>query len=99
MGGGLSQDALVLLPEGFSSPPARLWSNGRGGGASGRAFGARELASVSSVPSWTRDSGVALLRRTPATFSAPVGSPSSTLHARRGVGEGESSGGSFYILG
>ena len=59
-GGGWSRVALVLLPEGFPSPPARLWLSGRGGGASGRAFGARELASVSSVHSWTRDSGVAL---------------------------------------
>ena len=79
-----------VASRGFSSPPARLWMSGRGGGASGRAFSARVLASVSSVHSWTRDSGVALLRRTPATCSVPVGSPSSTLHARRGVGEGES---------
>ena len=81
-----------VASRGFSSPPARPKSSGRGGGASGRAFGARVLASVSSVHSWTRDSGVALLRQTPATCSVPVGSPSSTLHARRGVGEGESSG-------
>ena len=58
---------------------------------SGRAFGARELASV-SVHSWTGDPGVALLQRTPATFFVPAGFPSSSLHARRGVGEGESSG-------
>ena len=83
---------------GFSSPPTRLWSSGRDGGASGRAFGAWELASVSSVHSWTRDPGVSLLRRTPATCSVPVGSPSSSLHARRGVGEGESSG-AFFVLG
>ena len=82
-----------VASRGFSSPPARLWSSGRGGGACGRAFGAQELASVSSVHSWPGDSGVALLRRTPATWSFPVGSPSSTLHAQRGVGEGESSGG------
>ena len=55
---------------GSSSPPTRLWSSGRGGGASGRALSARELASVSSVHSWTWDSGV-------ATCSVPVGSPSS----------------------
>ena len=61
--GGGSRDALVLLPEGLSSPPARFWSSGRGGGASGRSLGARELASVSSVHSWTGDPGVALLRR------------------------------------
>ena len=90
-GEGWSQDVLVLLPEGFPLLPSRLWSSGRGGGASGRAFGARKPASVSSVHSWTRASGVALLRRTPATYSVPVGSPSSTLHARRGVGAGESS--------
>ena len=87
-----------VASRGFSSPPARLWSSGRGGGASGRAFGARELASVSLVQSWTRDSGVALWRRTPATCSVPVSSPSSTLYARRGVGEGESSG-AFSVLG
>ena len=80
-----------VASRGFSSP-------GRGGGASGRAFGARELASVSSVHSWTRDSGVALWRRTPATCSVLVGSPSSTVDARRGVGEGESSG-AFSVLG
>ena len=80
-----------VASRGFPSP-ARLWSSGRGGEASGRAFGARELTSVSSVHSWTRDSGVALWRRTPATCSAPVGSPSSSLHTRRGFGEGESSG-------
>ena len=60
---------------GFSSPPARLWLSGRGGGASGRAFGARELASVSSVPSWTRDSGVAPWRRIPATCFARLALP------------------------
>ena len=85
-----------VASRGFSSPPARLWSSGWGGGASGRAFGARELASVSSVPSWTRDSGVAPWRRTPATCSAPVGSPSSTLHTRQGVGEGEVFGGVLF---
>ena len=74
------------------------WSSGRGGGASGRAFGARELASISSVPSWTGDAGVALLRRTPATFSVPVGSPSSSLYVRRGDGVGESSERFVYVL-
>ena len=82
-----------VASRGSSSPPARLWSSGRGGGASGHSFGARELASVSSVHSWTGDLGVALLRQTPATCSFPVGSPSSSLHARRGDGAGESSGG------
>ena len=72
-------------------------SSERGGEASGRSFGARELASVSSVHSWTGDPGVALLRRTPATRSVPVGSPSSSLHALRGDGAGESSG-AFSVL-
>ena len=86
---------LCCFPRVFLS--SRLtWSSGRGGGASGRMFGARKLASVSSVHSWTGDPGVALLQRTPATCFVPVGSPSSSLHARRGVGEGESSG--FFSL-
>ena len=97
-GGGRSRDALVLLPEGLLSSLS-TWSSGRGGGASGRAFGARELASVSSVHSWTGDPGVALLRWTPATFSVSVGSLSSSLHARRGDGSRESSGRFFSILG
>ena len=82
---------LCCFPRVFLSSRS-TWSSGRGGGASGRAFGARELASVSSFHSWTGDPGVALLRRTPTTFFVPVGSPSSSLHARRGVGEGKSSG-------
>ena len=91
--GGLGM-LLCCFPRVFLSSSS-TWSSGRGGGAFGRAFGARELASVSSVHSWTGDPGVALLRklrRTPATFSVPVGSPSSSLHARRGDGAGESSG-------
>ena len=88
--GGLGMP-LCCFPRVFLS--SRLsWSSGRGGGASGRAFGARELASVSLVHSWTGGPGVALLRWTPATFSDPVGSPSSSLHARQGDGPGESSG-------
>ena len=62
---------------GFSSPSARL---GPAGGASGRAFGARELAPVSSVHLWTGDTGVALLRRTRAPFYVLIGSPSSSLY-------------------
>ena len=87
-----------VASRGSSSPPARLWSSKRGGGASGRSFCACELAPVSSVHSWTGDAGVALLRRTPATRSVPVGSPSSSLHALRGDGAGESSG-AFSVLG
>ena len=82
----------------ISSPPVRVLGSERGGGASGRSFGARELASVSSVHSWSGDLGVALLRRTPATQSVPVGSPSSSLHAQRGDGAGESFG-AFSVLG
>ena len=51
------------------------WSSGRDGGASDRAFGARELASVSSVHSWAGDTGVALLRRIPATFYVRLALP------------------------
>ena len=88
---------LCCFPRVFLSSRS-TWSSGRGGGASGRAFGAHELASVSSVHSWTGGPGVALLRRTPASFSVPVGSPSSSLHARRGYGAGESSGRFFSVL-
>ena len=88
--GGLGMP-LCCFPRVFLSSRS-TWSSGRGGGASGHAFGAHELASVSSVLLWTGGPGVALLRRTPATFSVPVGSPSSSLHARRGDGAGESSG-------
>ena len=83
---------LCVASRGFFLSFRSTWSSGRGGGASGRAFCARAFASVSSVHSWTGGPGVALLRRTPATFSVPVGSPSSSLHARRGDGAGESSG-------
>ena len=90
MWGGGSRCPCVAC-RGSSSPPARLLSSGRGGGASGRSFGARELASVSSVHSWAGGPGVALLRQTPATRSVSVGSPSSSLHALRGDGAGGSS--------
>ena len=90
-GGGVSGWCPCVASQGSCSPPARLLSSGRGGGVSGRSFGARELASVSSVPSWTGDPGVDLFRRTPATRSVPVGSPSSSLHALRGDGAGEPS--------
>ena len=73
-------EGLPLLPLDFC--PA--------GGASGRSFGARELASV-SVHSWAGGPGVALLRRSHASRSVLVGSPSSSLHALRGDGAGESS--------
>ena len=94
--GGLGMP-LCCFPRVFLSSRS-TWSIGRGGGASGRAFGARELAFVSSVHLWTGDLGVALLWRTPATFSVPVGSPSSSLHSRRGDVAGESLG-VFSVLG
>ena len=81
----------VFASRGSSSPPARHLSSERSGGASGRSFGARELASVSSVHSWTGGPGVALLRRAPATRSVSVGSPSLSLHGLRGDGAGGSS--------
>ena len=63
-----------MLPEVFL--PFRLtWSSRRDGGVSGRTFGARELASVSSVHSWTGDTGVALMWRTPATFYVRLALP------------------------
>ena len=95
---GRSRDALVCFPRVFLSFRS-TWSSWRGGGASGHAFGARELASVSLVHSWTGDTGVAFLRQTHATFSVPVFSPSSSLYARRGDGVGESSVRLFYVLG
>ena len=56
------------------------------------------LLAISEFFSWTGDPGVALLRRTPATFSVPVGSHSSSLHAWQGDGAGESSGPFFSVL-
>ena len=94
--GGLGMP-LCCFPRVFLSSRS-TWFSGRGGGASGHSFDARKLASVSSVHSWTGGPGVAPLRRTPATFSVPVGSPSSSLHAQRGDGAGESSGRFFSVL-
>ena len=74
---------LCCFPRVFLSSRS-TWSSGRGGGASGRMFGARELTSVSLVHLWTGDPGVARLRRTPATFSVPVGS---LLISARTLGE------------
>ena len=70
MRGGVSGCPSVAS-RGSSSPPARLLSSGRGGGTSGRSFGARGLGSVSSVHLWTGEAGVALLRRTPGTLFYP----------------------------
>ena len=71
---GRSRDAFLCFPRLFL-PFRSTWSSGRGGGVSGRAFGARELASVSSVHSWTGETGVALVRRTPATFYVRLALP------------------------
>ena len=49
-----------VASRGFFLSSCSIWSNRRGGGASVRAFDARELASVSSVHSWTGGPGVAL---------------------------------------
>ena len=68
------RDAIVCFPRVFLSFRS-TWSSGRSGGASRRALSARELASVSSVHSWTGDTGVALLRRTPATFMSRLALP------------------------
>ena len=56
---------------GFSSTSARL---GLAGGV-GESLVARELASVSSFHSWTGKIGVALVRRTPATFYVRLALP------------------------
>ena len=56
-------------------PFRSTWSSGRGGGVSGLVFGVRELASVSSVHSWTGEAEVALVRRTPATFYVRLALP------------------------
>ena len=88
---GWSRDALVLLPEAFPLLPLDF---GPAGGVEeplvARSLHGSSLLSPRFIPG---DSGVALLRRTPATCSVPVGSPSSTLHAQRGIGEGGSSRG------
>ena len=66
---------LFCASRGFSSPSARLGPAGGVGGVSGRAFSACELASVSSVHSWTRETGVALVQRTPANFYVRLALP------------------------
>ena len=88
MGGG-SRDA----PGAASSPPGRLRSSERGGSASGRSSGARELASVSSAPLGVEEPGAARSQWTPVARSAPssVASPHSSLHALQGGESRESS--------
>ena len=80
-GGGRSRDALVLLPDGFPLLPLdlvqregwrSLWSLVR--------YTRARFCLLGSFVDW--GPGVALLQWTPATFSVPVGSPSSSLHAR-----------------
>ena len=74
-GGGEVSGCPCVASRGSSSPPAQLLSSERGGGALGRSFGARELASVSSVHSWTGGPGFALLRQTPSTRSVRLALP------------------------
>ena len=88
--GGGSRDALVLLPEGLPLLPLDFCP----ARAVEETLDARSLHAsslVSSVHSWTGEAGFALLRRTPATRSVPVGSSFSSLHALRDDGVGESS--------
>ena len=89
----------LCASRGFSSPSARL---GPAGGVEEPLVERSVHASSLLSPRFIRGLGiteVALLRRTPATFSVPVGSPSSSLYARRGIGVGESSERFFYVLG
>ena len=96
--GGGSRDALVLLPEGFPLLPLDF---GPAGGVEeplvahsvhGSSLLSPQFIRGLGIQEWLSCGGLLLP-------SVPVGSPSSTLHARRGVGEGESSGGFFSILG
>ena len=91
-GGGRSRDALVLLPEGFPLLPLdlvqregwrSLWSRVRCMRA--------HFCLLGSFVDWGSRS-CSLAVDSCYLFSVPVGSPSSSLHARRGVGEGDSSG-------
>ena len=91
-GEGWSRDALVLLPEGFPFFPLDF---GPAGGVEeplvARSVHRSSLLSPRfirglGIQEWLSCGGLLL------PFFFPVGSPSSTLHARRGVGEGESSG-------
>ena len=54
-----SQGAPGVLSWGASSPPARSWSSGRGGGASGLLSGARGRAPSSPSPSGAGEVGAA----------------------------------------
>ena len=96
-GGGQSRDALVLLPEGF--PLLLLDLVQREGWRSlwscVRCTRAR-FCLLGSFMDWGSRS--CSLWQTPATCSVQVGSPSSSLHTRRGDGAGESSG-VFSVLG
>ena len=76
--GGMPLEGLgmhLVLPEGFFLLPLDLvqWEGWRS--LWSRAFGARELASVSSVHSWAGDTGVALLRRISSTFYVRLALP------------------------
>ena len=76
---GRCRDAIVCFPRVFLSFRS-TWSSGRSGGASRRALSARELASVSSVHSWTGGYGSCSLAANSCYFYVPIGSPSSSLY-------------------
>ena len=97
-GGGGVSDCPCVASRGSSSPPARLLSSGRGGGASGYSFGARKLASIFSVHLWLGRPELLSCGGLLLPFSVQVGSPSSSLDALRGDGVGESLG-AFSGLG
>ena len=90
-GGGRSRDALVLLPEGFPLLPLdlvqregwrSLWLRVRCMRA--------HFCLLGSFMDWGSRS--CSLAADSCYLFVPVGSPSSSLHAQRGVGEGESLG-------
>ena len=91
MGGG-SRDALVLLPEGFPLPLDFCPARGVEEPLDARLVHASSLLS----PRFIRGLGRQELLSS-ATRSVPVGSPSSSLHALRDDGAGESSG-AFSVL-
>ena len=91
-GGGRSRDALVLLPEGFPLLPLDLVQREGWRSLWSRVWCTRaRFCLLGSFVDW--GSRCCSLAADSATFFAPVGSPSSSLHALRGVGEGEFSGG------
>ena len=60
------------VSRGFSSPSARL---GPAGGVGGGLWSRVRCVRASSVHSWTRETGVALMQRTPANFYVRLALP------------------------